>query len=210
MMKLHLLQGSPNCRKTMATAYFLSSEVEMKFMELSSGETKSPAFLAINPNGLTPTLEHGDFKLWESDAVMQYLADCGEENNLYPKNAQVRADINRWQFWGSAHYGRAVGNVLWEKFARKMFLGEETDPVALEDALVRFHQYAPVLEKHLSERNFLVGNSVTLADFSLACHAAYVHIAELPLENYPSISSWYKRLDDIPAWLESAPKMPPA
>ena len=100
-MKLHLLQGSPNCRKTMATAYHLSSDVEMHFMELTSGETKSAEFLAINPNGLTPTLEDGDFKLWESEAVMQYLADCGGGNTLHPRDPKTRADISRWRFWAS-------------------------------------------------------------------------------------------------------------
>ena len=204
-MKLHLLQGSPNCRKVMATANFLSLDVEMRFMELSSGETKSAEFLALNPNGLTPTLEHADFTLWESNAVMEYLADSAEENTLYPKNFRIRADISRWQFWEVAHYGRALGDILWEKFAKKVFLGEESNPVALADALNRFHQYAPILEQHLSGRDFLVGDSVTLADFSLACHAGYLGRSEVPLEEYPAISSWYSRLDEIPAWFESAP-----
>ena len=205
-MILHVLQGSPNCRKTMATAYYLSRDVEMHYMELTSGETKSAEFLAINPNGLTPTLEDNDFKLWESEAVMQYLADSGDENTLYPRDAKVRADIDRWRFWGVAHYGRAVGDILWEKFARKVFMGEETDPIALENALGRFHTYAPILEKHLAGKKYLVGDAVTIADFSLACHAAYLQLSEVPMKEYPSINAWYDRLNGIPAWVDSAPK----
>lgn len=172
-MKLHLLDRSPNCRKVLATINQLNLDIDCQPLDLFSGETKSDAFMAINPFGKTPTLVDGDFILWESNAITQYLADKSSDNQLLPSDAKSRANITRWQFWEACHYGRAVGDILWEKFAKEVFSGEKTDEEALADALNRFHQCAPILEQQLEKNDFVCGDKVSLADFSLACHAAF-------------------------------------
>lgn len=206
-MKLYLLRNSPNCRKVLATMNYLSLDIELIPFDLSKGETKEPAFLAVNPNGKTPTLDDNGFILWESNAISQYLSDSATDNSLLPKNKKARADITRWQFWETNHYGRAVGDILWERFAKELFTGETTDPEILEDALNRFQEYAPILEQQLKQHSFVTGETVTLADFSLACHAGFVELGGLPIADYPNIVQWYQRMDDVPGWRESAPEL---
>ena len=204
-MKLHIFRNSPNCRKVLATINYLKLDVELILYELSDGEYKSEPFLAMNPNGKTPTLDDNGFTLWESNAINQYLSDSANDHSLLPQDYQARANVTRWQFWECNHYGRAVGDILWERFAKEMFTGEAADPAALDDALQRFHAYASILEQQLANHDFVVGNTVTLADFSMACHAGFIEMAGVPLDDYPNITQWYKRMDSVPGWTDSGP-----
>jgi len=75
--------------------------------------------MAINPNGSVPTLVDGELVLWESNAIMQYLADKVPDSGLFPQNPQLRADVARWQFWELAHFNRAFGTLAFEEWARR-------------------------------------------------------------------------------------------
>src|ERR1700758_3408163 len=73
-MKLYGFPASPNTWKVRALASYLKTPLEFELIDLTKGVQRSPAYLAINPTGRTPTLVDGDFKLWESSAILQYLA----------------------------------------------------------------------------------------------------------------------------------------
>jgi glutathione S-transferase len=109
-MKLHTFVGSPNGRKVEAVIHHLKANVEIVHHEFPAG-LKTAEFRRINPNAKTPVLVDGDFVLWESNAIMQYLADTHRDEHLSPKNAKVRADIARWQFWEQRHFNRALGTL---------------------------------------------------------------------------------------------------
>lgn len=204
-MKLYLFRNSPNCRKVLATIYQLKLDVELIEFTLEEGRQKTADYLSMNPNGKTPVLDDDGFILWESNAINQYLAGKADSNTLLPDDHQRRADIIRWQFWETNHYGRAVGDILWEQFAKALFTGEASDPDALNDALNRFHQCAPILEQQLNKHPFITGDTVSLADFSTACHSGFLEMAKVPVADYPNIAQWYQRMDDVPGWSESAP-----
>src|SRR5271169_1030692 len=104
-MKLYGFPASPNTWKVRALASYLKVPLEFEFVDLTKGGSHTPAYLAINPTGRTPTLVDGDFKLWESNAIMQYLAGK-TANSLWPNDTQKRADIARWQSWQIAHWGK--------------------------------------------------------------------------------------------------------
>src|ERR1700726_5280546 len=98
-MKLYGFPLSSNTWKVRALAAYLKTPLEFEFVDLTKGASHTPAYLAINPTGRTPTLVDGDFKLWESNAIMQYIAGKSA-NALWPTDdAKKRADIARWQFW---------------------------------------------------------------------------------------------------------------
>ena len=103
-MKLYGFPPSPNTWKVRAVAAQLGIKLELQLVDLSKGEQRTPSYLALNPTGRTPTLVDGDFKLWESTAIMQYLASRST-NSLWPNDARVRADIMRWQSWQLQHFG---------------------------------------------------------------------------------------------------------
>ena len=104
-MKLYGFPPSPNTWQVRALASYLGVPLEFEFVDLSKGGSQTPAFLAINPTGRTPALVDGDFKLWETMAIMQYTAGK-KPNALWPNDSRMRADITRWQSWTLAHWNR--------------------------------------------------------------------------------------------------------
>jgi glutathione S-transferase len=203
-MKIHAIPASHNCRRVLATANHLGLDFELVVPDMAAGALKEPSYLALNPNGKVPTLEDGDFKLWESNAIMQYLASQ-KPNDLWPENARTRADIARWQFWEANHISRGTGPLAFERVFKPMFLKKEADEAEVEKALATFNQFAPVLNGRLEGRDFLLGD-LTLADFSVAADFTYAGPGRFPLDDYPHIQRWLAKLDGVDAWKKSAPQ----
>lgn len=204
-MKLHVTPGSPNCRKVEAALHHFGGDVSLEVIDIFAGTHKSPAYLALNPNGKLPILEDGDVVLWESNAILTYLFADKEGDAGTSSGRAGHCDRLRWLFWESAHYGRAVGDLVWECFAKPRFGLGETDAARVGDATERFHRFAPVLERQLSDRPFVLGESVSTADFSLASQAALIDAADVPYRDYPNVAAWYARLDAVPAWQQTRP-----
>ena len=110
-MKLYGFPPSPNTWQVRALADYLGVPLEFEFVDLTKGGSRTPAFLAINPTGRTPALVDGDFKLWETLAIMQYVASK-KPNALWPNDARIRADITRWQSWNLAHWNCDVWSAV--------------------------------------------------------------------------------------------------
>ena len=104
-MKLYAFPPSPNTWKVRAFAHQLGVPLELEIVDLTKGAQRKPEYLALNPTGRTPTLVDGDLKLWESSAIMQYLASQ-KKSPLWPDDAKARADIVRWQSWHLQHWSR--------------------------------------------------------------------------------------------------------
>ncbi len=206
-MKLYIVPGSPNCRKVEAVNLYLNLNIEVKALDFSKGEHKSAEFLAINPNGLVPAFEDGDLKLWESNAIMQYLADLKPGNDLFPQDPKARIDVIRWQLWDLAHFNKAAATITFERFFKPNFGMGETNESVVEAAIEDFHRFAPVLNNQLEKNRFVTGDNVTLADFSLASQSAFFEFSKVPMEDYSHISAWLQRLNEITAWAETAPPM---
>ncbi|CAA0099509.1 Glutathione S-transferase GstB [BD1-7 clade bacterium] len=98
-MKLYTIVGSPNSRKVLAVIDHIGLDVEVEYLDLAAGDTQQPGYMALNPNAMVPTLVDGDLTLWESNAIIQYIADKAGADELYPKDLAQRADIARWQCW---------------------------------------------------------------------------------------------------------------
>jgi glutathione S-transferase len=206
-MKLFGFPLSPNTRKVIAIAKHLGLPLELQVVDLGKGEQRRPEFMKLNPNAKTPVLVDGDFVLWESTAIMEYLASKKPGTSLWPNDARQRADISRWLCWTIAHWGPACGIFLWENMIKKMLNMGEPDAARLKDGETQFQALASVLDSHLKGREYLTGSQVTLADFSAASWIAYADAACMPWAPYSSIKSWYARIDKLPAWRDSAPKM---
>ena len=101
-MRLYYHPLSSNSRRVTLTARHLGVDLEMIAVALESGAQKSTEYLSLNPNGRVPLLVDGDFTLWESHAIMQYLADVTPGQDIYPLDEQARADVNRWLFWSAS------------------------------------------------------------------------------------------------------------
>jgi glutathione S-transferase len=207
MMKFYIVPGSPNCRKVQAVVHELHLPVETVVLDFAQGEHKSGDFLAVNPNGLVPALVDGDLRLWESNAIMQYLADRAGETPLFPREPARRADVVRWQCWELAHFGRALGAVLFERLFKPMMGGKPDEAVAAS-ALGQFRPLAALLDAHLAGRPFVAGGTVTLADYSLGCLLPLAKFGHVDLGPYPNVRAWLGRLDEREAWRASATPAP--
>ena len=204
-MKLHVVHGSPNSRKPLTVIHHLKLDVELHPKNVMAGDLGKEEFLAINPNGMVPCLEDGDFKLWESNAIMQYLADAVPGNKLFPADRRARADIERWQCWELAHFNKAISAIVWENFVKGYFNIGLPDPAIIESATADLHRFAPVLDKQVSAQAFVCGNQPTLADYSVGCWLMYTDAGKLPLDDYKNIKAWFQRVEQLPGWAASAP-----
>jgi len=204
-MKLYYHPKSPNGTAVLAVAYELGITLDLQEVNLPGGEQRQPAFLKINPNGKVPALEDGAFILWESGAIMQYLAAQKPGNSLWPADDRVRADITRWQLWRMGEWGRGAGMLIWENLIKKFFGNDDPDPNKIKEGKELFNVGAAVLNSHLEKRDYLVGNNPTLADFSVAVPLVYAVPGRLPLDPYPAIRQWYSRIEKIESWKKSLP-----
>ncbi len=205
-MQLHAIRASHNCRRVLATADHLKIDLDVIEPNPANGDLRAPAFLAINPNGKVPTLVDGDLTLWESNAIMQYLADT-KPSDLFPSEPKARANVQRWQFWESNHLSVGTGGITFEKVFKPFVLKQATDEAAVERATATFHKFAPVLNGQLEGRKFVTGDHLTLADFSVAANFSYAQPAGFPLENYTHIRNWLGTMDNVAAWKNHAPKL---
>jgi glutathione S-transferase len=209
-MKLYYVVGSPNCRKVMTVANHLGLSLEVEYKDFFTGELRQPDYLAIGPNGMVPALRDGELTLWESNAIMQYLAATAEPNSLLPKVEQARADILRWQCWELAHYNKALGQLTFETVAKPNFLKMDPDKAVVEIATRDLRRFAPVLESHLQGRRYIVGDAITLADYSLMYLESFKDLAPFDWQPFPNINSYYALMRDNEHWRKTAPQSPAA
>jgi glutathione S-transferase len=200
-MKLYYHPASHNCRRVLATLYECGrDDVELVLVDLFKGEHKTPAFRAKNPNTKVPVLTDGDFNLWESTAIMQYLA---ANSSLWP-TGQARYDVVRWQCWAIAHWAQGISKVVGERLFKPL-IGKDPDQAMVDQGLTEFQRFAGVLEGHLEGRDYLVGESLTLADFSVAANLTFAGPAGIDLQPYPNIRQWYATIEARESWQKSAP-----
>jgi glutathione S-transferase len=204
-VKLYMNRLSPNVRRVRLTAAVLGLPLEETNLDFAKGEHKNPEFLALNPNGAVPTLVDGDFVLTESRAIMQYLASKKPESGLVPRNEQARADVVRWQFWDSSHFSPQLGTLTFQRVLKPMMGLGEPDAGKIEEALANFRRFAAVLNERLSVREYVVGDSMTLADLTLASSLMYVKQAEVPLTEFPNLQAWLSRISNMEAWKKTNP-----
>ena len=199
-MRLYVHRLSPNGLKAIITAAHCRSPVELVDIDLGGGEQQGAAYRAINPNARVPTLVDGSFVLWESNAIMQYLAEKAGERSIWPDDFSARADIARWQFWDAAHLGPATRPFQWEYLIKALLGLGDPDKAALPAAEAPFRTCGEVLEATLGRQAYLTGHRLTLADLSIAATLVHAEAANMPMANYPALKSWRQEVAAIPAW----------
>ncbi|WP_281629394.1 glutathione S-transferase family protein [Vibrio sp. St2] len=204
-MKLYTIVGSPNSRKVLAVINHLGLDIEIEYLGLFSGEHKQPEYVSLNPNAMVPTLVDGDVSLWESNAIIQYLAENSGINDLYPNELKVRADINRWLCWELAHFNQAFGTLALEAVAKPGFLGVKGDDAVINWAKQNLVRFSEVLERHLEGRKFMVGDAITLADYAIVHVEFFKESIPFDWDSYPNINDYFARMRNEQHWAATAP-----
>lgn len=206
-MKLYTHPFSPAGRNVLVVAALLGTHLDVRAVDAAAGEQRTPEYMKLNPNGLFPTLVDGDFVLWESNAITQYLAARGSESPLWPQDERVRSDIARWQFWELAHFNPAVRPFMWENVFKPMLGQGEPDLVELDKAEGPFLRFGSILNAHLKGRRWLVGDRLTLADVAVASSLMYWEPARMPLEKMSEVKRWLGQIEALPAWEQTTPSL---
>ena len=191
-------------RKACAIARYLESPVEFVYLDLTKGEQRSPEYLALNPSGKVPTLVDGKRVIWEADAVMCHLANQAG-SDLWPRTTDLQVDVIRWLSWNQQHFTNHGGALYFEHIIKPRFGIGAADPVVVEEALAGWRCFATVLDGHLTGRRWLLGDSLSVADFAVAVVLPYAHEARLPVDAFPEIARWHGRLNELQAWREPFP-----
>jgi glutathione S-transferase len=168
----------------------LGVDFEAVTVNLMAGEHRRPEFLAVNPAGKIPVLVDGDIVLSESVAIALYLADKYPEKRLMPDAAADRAQVLRWLLFTTTE----LEQPLW-RMARHSFIYPEEKRLPGDIALARgeFAAMAGVLDRHMTDREFVVGDRVSVADFVLGYTLDWAQIGAL-LDGFPGLEAYRERL----------------
>ena len=120
----------------------------------------------------------------------------------------------RWISWAKENFVKACDVVHWERGTKLRYGIGTCDERMVEEGLGRFHKAAGILESQLADRSWLVGETISFADFRMATFLPFNDAARLPIDRYPAIKRWADRLDEIDAWRDpfsglEAPDLPP-
>jgi glutathione S-transferase len=203
-MKLHIAPPSPRAIKVVALKNYLGLACDIQVLDFSKGDHMTPEYAALNPNKLMPVLEDDGFVLWESNAILQYLAAKKPERALWPSDAKRQADVIRWMSWEGAHWApKACSILIVEHLLKRIFGGGEPDPTEIARGESEFHRYGTVLDGCLKGRKWLTGNDLTIADYSVGAWMTVSQVAQYPVSQYTEINRWYGALSSQPGWKEA-------
>lgn len=203
-MKLYIFPPSGRILGIMALKNHLALDCEVQRIDLSRGDQLTPEYVTLNPNRKMPTLEDNGFALWEMNAILFYLAAKRPESGLWPADLRGQADVLRWLAWESAHWdAEACGMVAFEKSSKVVLGLGPADPAFIARGEQNFARFAAVLDASLAGRTWLIGDRLTIADFSVGSLVPSAERVGLPVRKFPEIVRWYKGLAALPGWRDA-------
>lgn len=193
-MKLYHAHTSANSHKVRLLCSLLGLDYESAPVDLRAGEQREPAFLAVNPRGQVPVLEDGGRVIWDSAAIMVYLARKAGSEDWLPTEAGPLAEVTQWlQFsadelrWGP-HQVRRI-----KKAGR---------PGDLDAALETTDRALRILEPHLTAHDWLAAGRPTIADIACFPYLALAPELGIALEPWPAVEAWITRIRALPGYVE--------
>jgi glutathione S-transferase len=172
----------------------LGVDFEAVAIDLVAGENRKPEFLALNPAGKVPVLVDGDLVLTESATIVWYLAEKYADRGLLPADLAQRAQVHRWLLFAVTE----LEQPLW-RIARHVHLypPDQRLPAEVTNAGQDFKAMAPVLDEHMRGRNYVVGDTATIADFVTAYTLDMASEASV-LGDFPRLVAYMERMYDRP------------
>ena len=196
-----------NVTKVLMTAEELNLDYEFELFDIAKGEHKSAEHLARHPLGKVPALEYdGEFYI-ESNSICRFLSELNG-NKLYSSDPKKKAEINSWLDLMALHTGRWMGVLFFEEVIKPKLLNGEPNQAQVEEANGYLNEQLPVMEKVLSERAFLSGDSLTIADIIAFSYCNTSDYSSLNFGEFPYLAGWYKRIKERPSYKNTMKQFP--
>lgn len=196
-----------NVTKVLLTAEELGIAYEYVALDPTKGETQSPEHRQRHPLGKVPVLEHQGKYLFESVAICRYLSRISD-SRLYGGDAWHKALIDQWMDYSTLQIGRWLATFFFQEVVMAKFFGEEIDQARLTEAAELLATQMPVIENHLAQNEFFVGDSLSLADLIAF---SYLHTHEktsVSIEPYANIRRWYGAIKSRPSFTAAMSNFP--
>lgn len=204
---LHVFPLSPRAFKVLFAANQLGIEYKMAFVDFAKQDQKTPGFTTLNPNQRMPVLEDDGYVLWESNAIVQYLASLKPESGLLPTDLKARMTAVKWQFWETAHFDPACAIFMFERVVKPLFGRGESSESEIKRGEELMARLCPVLDGALQKTRYVAGESLTVADISLGATLVSADQARMPIESYRAIQRWRTDLAALPGWIKASSQM---
>jgi glutathione S-transferase len=206
-MKLYNANFSPNCLRVRAVIFELGADVEIVEVDVFGGGTKTPEYLAINPNGKVPAFVDGDLSLFESRAINAYLAGLEPRRRLYPEDLKKRAVVDQWSYWQAIHLGPSSQKLTFEKVLKEKFGRGKPDENVIAAESKETTKLLGVLDEGLAGRNW-IAEDLSIADFALASTLTRRKAAGIELAPFPNVAAWIDRLESRDSWRKAIEPVP--
>ncbi len=195
MLKIWGRENSSNVQKVLWCCEELDLPYDRVDAGMAFGVTTEPDYLAMNPNGLIPTIEDDGLVLWESNAILRYLAS--KHQALYPSELRARADVDRWLDWQISRLGPAVLPAFFQLIRNAP---EKRDVQAVEQSAQATAQLMTILDRQLADRPFVCGDALTIADIPNGVMAHRWKSLDIERPALAHVDAWYERLSERPAY----------
>jgi len=201
-MKLYYHPVSTTSRPILMFAADENIKMDLQVVDLMTGEHTKPPYLALNPNGLVPMLEDGDFRLTEASAILKYLADK-TGSAAYPKDLRERARVNERMDWLNTQLYRDFGYALVypQIFPNYKRPTDEQQNGVLSWGKEKSGRWLKVLDQALIGNNkCLCGDKLTIADYLGAAYLTLGETIGCNFSAYPNIARWLTMMKALPSW----------
>ncbi|TQV82377.1 glutathione S-transferase [Denitrobaculum tricleocarpae] len=197
MLKIWGRRNSSNVQKVM----WLIGELEIPHERIDAGgsysKLDSPEFRHLNPHGKIPVLEDGGLVIWESHAILRYLAARYGAEHFWPTDLAVRATGDQWIEWTQTTLLRGFSDVFWGFYRTPE---QERDPAFIKGALARLNGDFELLDGILAGRRFLLGDQLSLADIPAGMALYRYFEMEIARPSLPNVEAWYAELQKREAY----------
>ena len=191
MLKIWGRLSSVNVQKVVWCADEIGLAYERVDAGGAFGITKTARYLAMNPNALVPVIEDDGFVLYESNAIVRYLAGRDSPDALWPNDLRKRADADRWMEWQSTSFTPAMRDIFWQLIRTPP---EKRDAAAVEKSRAECETLTAILDAHFAKHRFLTDHGFTAADIVVGCAThRWLHLPTAR-ESRPHLERWYAEI----------------
>lgn len=197
MLKIWGRNNSVNVQKVL----WLCAEIGLAHERLDAGGefgvVNTPQYRALNPNGLVHTIEDSGFVMWESNAIVRYLAAKHGAGRIWPENLNARAEADKWMDWQNTTLWPSLRPLFWNLIRTPM---DQRNQQTMEESRARTAEILGYLDDHLKNHAYVAGESLTMGDIPIGCGIWRWFALPIERPELPHLQRWFHLLRQRPAY----------